>query len=202
MAYEGRFASIRCKAASTARVLRGYASVCSAAVLGAAALYGCAQLETVPEPESESAQAEPARSSAARLPGMSPAPSSRPAPSKPPAQSPESGQQADEPAAATRLRGLVSMYGAEFAGRKTASGDAFDPAALTMAHATLPFGTRVRDTKLENKLSVDVVVKDRGPYVAGRIADLSEAAARRIGMIADGVVEALLVVLQQPGKDR
>jgi rare lipoprotein A len=93
------------------------------------------------------------------------------------------------------------MYGNEFAGRKTASGETFDPAALTMAHRTLPFGTRVRVTNLENQSSVEVVVNDRGPFVAGRIADLSEGAARRIGMIAAGVVEALLDILQE-GKRR
>ena len=99
-------------------------------------------------------------------------------------------------AISTQQRGRISMYGNEFAGRKTASGEPFDPAALTMAHRTLPFGTRVRVTNLENQRSVEVVVNDRGPFVAGRIADLSEAAARRIGMIADGVVEALLDILQ------
>jgi rare lipoprotein A len=91
------------------------------------------------------------------------------------------------------------MYGDEFAGKKTASGELFDPAALTMAHRTLPFGTRVRVTNLENQRSVTVVVNDRGPFVSGRIADLSEAAARRIGMVAHGVVEALLEILK-PGK--
>jgi rare lipoprotein A len=88
------------------------------------------------------------------------------------------------------------MYGNDFAGRKTASGAPFDPTALTMAHRTLPFGTRVRVTNLENQRSVEVVVNDRGPFVPGRIADLSEAAARRIGMVASGVVEALLDILQ------
>ena len=71
-----------------------------------------------------------------------------------------------------------------------------DPTALTMAHRTLAFGTRVRVTNLENQRSVEVVVNDRGPFVSGRIADLSEAAARRIGMVAEGVVEALLDILQ------
>jgi rare lipoprotein A len=70
-----------------------------------------------------------------------------------------------------------------------------------MAHRTLPFGTRVRVTNLENQRSVEVVVNDRGPYVSGRIADLSEAAARRIDMVADGVVDGLLDILQ-PGKKR
>jgi rare lipoprotein A len=70
-----------------------------------------------------------------------------------------------------------------------------------MAHPTLAFGTRVRVTNLDNQRSVEVVVNDRGPFVSGRIADLSEAAARRIGMVANGVVEALLDILQ-PGKGR
>ena len=65
-----------------------------------------------------------------------------------------------------------------------------------MAHRTLPFGTLVRVTNLENQQSVEVVVNDRGPFVAGRIADLSEAAARRIGMVVDGVVDAMLEVVR------
>jgi rare lipoprotein A len=87
------------------------------------------------------------------------------------------------------------MYGVRFAGKKTASGEPFDPTALTMAHRSLPFGTRVRVTNLENQRSVEVVVNDRGPYEPGRIADLSEAAARRIDMVDDGVVEARLDIL-------
>ena len=70
-----------------------------------------------------------------------------------------------------------------------------------MAHRSLAFGTRVRVTNLENQQSVEVVVNDRGPYVAGRIGDLSAAAARQIGMITDGVVDALIEVLQ-PSKAR
>jgi rare lipoprotein A len=87
------------------------------------------------------------------------------------------------------------MYGEEFAGRKTASGAIFDPQAMTMAHRTLPFGTRVRVTNLENQRSVEVVVNDRGPAVRGRIADLSAGAAQRLGMIAHGVVDAILEVI-------
>jgi len=92
------------------------------------------------------------------------------------------------------------MYGHDFAGKKTASGEPFYPAALTMAHRSLPFGTRVRVTNLENQRSVEVVVNDRGPFVSGRIADLSETAARRLGMITDGVVEALLEIVQPAKK--
>jgi rare lipoprotein A len=72
---------------------------------------------------------------------------------------------------------------------------AFDPDALTMAHRTLPFGTRVRVTNLANQKTVDVVVNDRGPAVQGRIADLSLGAARRIDMVQEGVVEGMLEVL-------
>jgi rare lipoprotein A len=100
------------------------------------------------------------------------------------------------PEAGSSQRGKVSLYGAGLAGKPTASGALFDPEQLTMAHRTLPFGTRVRVTNLENRKSVEVIVNDRGPFVAGRIADLSAAAARHIGMTLDGVVDALLEVLQ------
>ena len=92
--------------------------------------------------------------------------------------------------------GVATFYGQEFQGKTTASGDVFDPNALTMAHRSLPFGTRVRVTNTENHRSVEVTVTDRGPFVAGRIADLSLAAARQIGMVAHGVVEATLEVLR------
>jgi rare lipoprotein A len=98
-------------------------------------------------------------------------------------------------------RGRISLYGNAFKGKHTASGDVFDPERLTMAHRTLPFGTRVRVTNLENQRSVEVIVNDRGPFVRGRIADLSAEAARQIGMVIDGVVEGLLEVLQ-PSKAR
>lgn len=65
-----------------------------------------------------------------------------------------------------------------------------------MAHRTLPFGTLVRITNIENQRSVEVKVNDRGPFVAGRIADVSLAAARKLGMVNDGVVEATLQVIE------
>ena len=95
-------------------------------------------------------------------------------------------------------RGRVSLYGADFAGKKTASGERFDPEALTMAHRSLPFGTLVRVTNVENNRSVEVRVTDRGPAVPSRIADLSLAAARKIGMVKDGVVDAILEVVATP----
>ena len=83
--------------------------------------------------------------------------------------------------------GLASYYGAGLHGRPTANGERFDKEALTAAHKTLPFGTCVEVTSLTNGRSVRVRINDRGPYVGGRIIDLSEAAARRLGLIAAGV---------------
>jgi peptidoglycan lytic transglycosylase len=100
-----------------------------------------------------------------------------------------------ETSAARVERGRVSLYGVNFAGKTTASGEPFDPAALTMAHRTLPFGTRVRVTNLKNHRSVEVRVNDRGPAVPDRIADLSLAAARKLGMTDDGVIDATLEVI-------
>jgi peptidoglycan lytic transglycosylase len=92
--------------------------------------------------------------------------------------------------------GLVSWYGAAFHNRPTASGERFDAGGLTMAHPTLPFGTRVRVTNLRNGRSVIVRVNDRGPHIGPRIADLSHAAAAQLGMVRRGVVRARLVVLE------
>jgi len=99
--------------------------------------------------------------------------------------------------------GVISWYGAAFHDRKTASGELFDSAALTMAHPSLPFGTRVRVTNLRNGRSVVVRVNDRGPFVGTRIADLSQAAASEIGMMQRGVARARIeVVSQSQGADR
>jgi rare lipoprotein A len=91
--------------------------------------------------------------------------------------------------------GVVSWYGAAFHDRKTASGELFDSAALTMAHPSLPFGTRVKVTNLRNGRSVVVRVNDRGPFVGKRIADLSQAAASEIGMMRRGVARARIEVV-------
>ena len=93
--------------------------------------------------------------------------------------------------------GKVAHYGARFNGRKTASGERFDMNAMTMAHKTLPFGTRVKITNLANKKSVVVRVNDRGPSSPDRIGDLSTGAARKIGMTRAGVVDARLEVVGQ-----
>jgi rare lipoprotein A len=75
--------------------------------------------------------------------------------------------------------GIASVYG--YSGGKTASGERANPHALTAAHRTLPFGTRVRVTNRKNGRSVTVRINDRGPFVRGRIIDLTPAAARQLG---------------------
>ena len=88
--------------------------------------------------------------------------------------------------------GMASYY---WEPQALASGGRFNPNALTAAHKTLPFGTRVRVTHLGNGRSVEVKINDRGPYVAGRIIDLSKAAAGVIGMTAQGVARVAVEVL-------
>lgn len=85
--------------------------------------------------------------------------------------------------------GLASFYGKKFHGRKTASGERFNMYAMTAAHKGLPFGAKVRVTHLQNGRSVTVRINDRGPFAKGRIIDLSYAAAKRLGMIAQGVAK-------------
>jgi rare lipoprotein A len=97
--------------------------------------------------------------------------------------------------ASSRNVGLASYYADKYQGRKTANGETFDTAKLTAAHKTLPFGTRVRVTNLDNGKSVEVRINDRGPYVAGRVIDLSPAAARKLDMLRAGVVRVRLDVL-------
>ena len=88
--------------------------------------------------------------------------------------------------------GMASYY---WQGQRVASGGWFNPNAMTAAHKTLPFGTRVRVTHAGSGRSVDVVINDRGPYVAGRIIDLSKAAASAIGMTSQGVARVKMMVL-------
>jgi len=94
-----------------------------------------------------------------------------------------------------REAGKASWYGPGFRGKPTASGERFVPRKKTAAHRTLPFGSVVRVTRTDTGQSVRVVVNDRGPYVAGRVVDLSKGAARRIDMLDDGVVPVELKVV-------
>ncbi|MGC1269596.1 MAG: septal ring lytic transglycosylase RlpA family protein [Croceibacterium sp.] len=82
--------------------------------------------------------------------------------------------------------GLASWYGSELAGRRTASGERFDPAGYTAAHRSLPFGSKVRVTSVSSGRSVIVRINDRGPFARGRVIDVSQAAARDLGLVASG----------------
>ena len=88
--------------------------------------------------------------------------------------------------------GYASWYGPGFAGKRTANGEVFDPSQLTAAHKTLPFGTQVRVTNLNNGRSVVVRINDRGPFVRGRVIDLSRRAAQAIDMIGSGTAPVSL----------
>ena len=93
--------------------------------------------------------------------------------------------------------GIASWYGAKWQGRPMASGEPFDENALTAAHRTLPLGAKVEVTNLRNGRSVTVRIRDRGPAVAGRVIDLSKAAAARLGFVHRGltIVEVRVVSL-------
>ncbi len=85
--------------------------------------------------------------------------------------------------------GKASYYSDNLSGKKTANGEKYKPTELTAAHKKLPFGTKVKVTNLSNGKTVTVRINDRGPYVAGRIIDLSKAAAKEIGMLNSGVAK-------------
>ncbi len=91
--------------------------------------------------------------------------------------------------------GMASWYGGKFHGRKTANGETYNMNSLTAAHKTLPFGTRVRVTNTRSGASVDVRINDRGPFIAGRVIDLSRAAAGSIGLTNTGVAPVKVTIL-------
>jgi rare lipoprotein A len=91
--------------------------------------------------------------------------------------------------------GIASWYGPGFHGRTTASGETFDQDALTAAHPSLPFETRVRVINLENRREVVLRINDRGPYHDGRIIDVSRAAARVLGLIGSGTARVRVFVI-------
>ncbi len=90
---------------------------------------------------------------------------------------------------------MASWYGKRFHGRQTASGDVFDMNALTAAHPSLPFGTRVRVTNLDNGRSVIVKINDRGPFVKRRIIDVSRRAAEKLGFVREGITQVRVEVI-------
>lgn len=99
------------------------------------------------------------------------------------------------PISRKELRGVASWYGYPYQGRPTADGEIYNMYAMTAAHRTLPFGTRVRVHDLDNGRSVDVRINDRGPFIRGRIIDLSYAAAEALGMAGSGIARVDLQIL-------
>lgn len=100
---------------------------------------------------------------------------------------PQAAQATERPAPGEAIEGRASWYGGKFHGRRTANGERFDMDDLTAAHRTLPFGTKVRVTNARNGRSVIVRINDRGPFIGGRVIDLSRGAADAIGMVRTGV---------------
>jgi rare lipoprotein A len=96
------------------------------------------------------------------------------------------------------LEGEASWYGASLAGRRTASGERFDPQAWTAAHRSLPFGTWVEVVRVDTGRSVRVRINDRGPFAAGRVIDLSQRAAAHLDMLRRGVASVRITVVSTP----
>lgn len=99
-----------------------------------------------------------------------------------------------------RQRGIASWYGEAFHGRPTSSGEVYDMYRISAAHKVLPLGTYVRVRHLANGRTLDVQINDRGPFVAGRIIDLSYAAAQRLGIVEPGTAPVEIVALGVPAR--
>jgi rare lipoprotein A len=153
----------------------------SAALLLAIATFAQAQTASAPD--------------AAPMAAPAPVPAAAPAPAAAVKAAPAAKEAPAAAAAGDSSEGKVAYYGRKFAGRKTASGERFNPNAMTMAHKTLPFGTLVKVTNVKNGKHVTVRVNDRGPSTADRIGDLTQAAARKIRMTRSGVIDAKLDVV-------
>ena len=94
--------------------------------------------------------------------------------------------------------GLASFYADKYHGKTTASGETFDMNALTAAHRTLPFGTLVRVTQLDNNRSVTVRINDRGPFIEERVIDLSRAAAEQLQITRAGLAKVKVEIIPAP----
>ena len=141
--------------------------------LGLLLSQGCAMLQRPPDP--------PASTETTTQPAPSPPETTKPPIKKTPAvqgKLPQTGE--------------ASWYGAQHQGKQTASGTIFDHSRLTAAHPSLPFGSKIKVTNLSNGKSVEVEINDRGPFAENRIIDLSQAAARALGMIESGTATVRL----------
>lgn len=101
------------------------------------------------------------------------------------------------PSSQLEFHGIASWYGPGFHGRLTANGETFNKNELTAAHKTLPFNTKVLVTNLKNKKQVTVRINDRGPFIDGRVIDLSEEAAKKIESKIQGIAHVKLLVLNE-----
>jgi rare lipoprotein A len=177
----GRLDAPLASSAVVRRVIRLFA-----VVLGAASLAACAQSSVVGKRSALFAPSRQASLERDRTPSIL---ANRRVAAAPPAFA------VQDSAASTRTatQGLASFYSE---GTRTASGEKFDANELTAAHPTLPFGTKLRVTNVANGQSVTVRVNDRGPYVPGRVVDVSYSAARTLGMIGGGVAKVKLDVVR------
>jgi rare lipoprotein A len=116
-------------------------------------------------------------------------------PAERPVARPSPAQPSGPPTAGTTEDGIASWYGEPYHGRATASGRRYDMWEMTAAHRTLPFGTRVHVHNLANDRTAEVIINDRGPFVAGRILDLSRAAAETLDAIGPGVIPVRLEIV-------
>ncbi|HIG75997.1 MAG TPA: septal ring lytic transglycosylase RlpA family protein [Bacteroidetes bacterium] len=143
-------------------------------------------------PEAAPPQAVELGSGVAGVNDVPRAPVAKPEPAPEPAPPAE---ESPEPDGETLGSGEASYYGQELAGNRTASGERFDPEGLTAAHRTLPLGSRLRVTNPQTGESVIVRVNDRGPFAADRVVDVSERAARELGMLRAGTARVELELL-------
>ena len=97
-------------------------------------------------------------------------------------------------------RGRASWYGRDFHGKKTANGETYNMYAMTAAHKTLPFSTYVSVRNLENNRKIEVRINDRGPFVRGRIIDLSYTAAKKLGVVGPGTANVEIIALGTPNR--
>lgn len=100
------------------------------------------------------------------------------------------------------LQGIASNYGGRLHGGPTASGERFNQYAMTAAHKTLPMGTRVRVTNLANGKSVEVKINDRGPYIKGRVIDLSRGAFQQIAPLKQGIIKKVIIEVLEWGNQK
>jgi rare lipoprotein A len=156
--------------------------VSATALIGMIGSGVAADANVSPKPETVvsnvGAPATPAKPTAAAAPAMA---------STAPLAETQPGEQDPSSAKAVDQVGIASWYGNQHQGRLTASGERFDEHKLTAAHRTLPLDTKVKVTNLENGKSIEVKVNDRGPYIPGRVLDLSTQAAKMLGMEKEGL---------------